>query len=347
MFIPVNPEVRLINNNILFSDTVLPLKDLGSNLVVTSISKINEFAFEDCLKTIFEVNPGVVFNVIQYSRRDKKIYFYTDRKINVDAWNEKNISTYKPIQSTNKIIDEIDNLLGYEDNLDEECISLYDVSRLVKSKYEDYKQMINAYRLKIGRAIYKKHPYNLIHVDEFDYDNNELMLETSIWDSWEKMIFKKSDDGDLYIYKSESHIDKDLLLYAGDLISDLYDECMDYKDFNEQVRYGILSTNSDFKAFISKYAIMFSTSGLHNFKRDFELIDYTCDDDYDCKCNSNMILNKVKGHEEELLKNIFVKIDDCPKWSQEKLREMRKEQIEKKRTLQKRLELKRKLFPWI
>ena len=88
MFVPIVPFVphtTVVNKTIVYSDTVLPLKDVGSNLKVTSISNVGEFSLESCLKKIFESNPKVVFNTIQYSKSDKKVYFYTDKEISKKA----------------------------------------------------------------------------------------------------------------------------------------------------------------------------------------------------------------------------------------------------------------------
>lgn len=78
MFIPIVPFVphtTVINKTIVYSDTVLSVNDSGNNLKVTSISNVNESSLEKCLKTIFESNPNVIFNTIQYSKNDKKVRF--------------------------------------------------------------------------------------------------------------------------------------------------------------------------------------------------------------------------------------------------------------------------------
>lgn len=73
-----NTNATVVNKTIVYSDTVLPLKDLGSNLKVSTISDVGEYSLERCLKIIFESNPNVVFNTIQYSKNDNKVYFYTN-----------------------------------------------------------------------------------------------------------------------------------------------------------------------------------------------------------------------------------------------------------------------------
>ena len=74
--IPVLPNTNIVNRNIVYNDTVLSIKELGENIKVSTISDVSEFSLEKCLKIIFESNPDVVFNTIQYSRKNKKV----DRK---------------------------------------------------------------------------------------------------------------------------------------------------------------------------------------------------------------------------------------------------------------------------
>ena len=54
MFIPIIPRTTVINKTIVYSDTVLSLKDLGTNLKITTISNINHKELEDCLRIVFE-----------------------------------------------------------------------------------------------------------------------------------------------------------------------------------------------------------------------------------------------------------------------------------------------------
>ena len=85
-YVPHTKRTKVINKTIVYSDTILPLKDIGSHLKVTSISNIGEHSLESCLTIIFQSNPNVVFNTIQYSRNDKKVYFYTNQEITLKAF---------------------------------------------------------------------------------------------------------------------------------------------------------------------------------------------------------------------------------------------------------------------
>ena len=53
--VPFVPHRTIVNKTIVYSDTVLPLKDTGSNLKVTSISNVSEYSLEKCLKNNFPI----------------------------------------------------------------------------------------------------------------------------------------------------------------------------------------------------------------------------------------------------------------------------------------------------
>lgn len=179
MFVPIVPFVphtTVVNKTIVYSDTVLPLRDAGSNLKVTSISNVGEFSLENCLKTIFESNPNVVFNTIQYSKSDKKVYFYTDTEISKKAWEDSKVSTYKPLTSSSEILEEVKNVLVSEKNKDSDCISLYEVAKLMKTKNRQYERMKESYESHLENVINYKYSDTGIIVHDFDYDKSELSI---------------------------------------------------------------------------------------------------------------------------------------------------------------------------
>ena len=76
VFIPITTRYE---KNIIYSETVLDVKSLGSNIKITSISNVSEYSLKKCLEIIFDSNKDVFFNTIQYSKENKKVYFYTDK----------------------------------------------------------------------------------------------------------------------------------------------------------------------------------------------------------------------------------------------------------------------------
>lgn len=107
MFVPVVPHTTIINKTIIYSDTVLSLNDFGNNIKITSIQNISEHSLKDCLKTIFKSNPNIIFNIIQYSKNDKTVYFYTNKEITTKEYEESKYTKYEPINSRTEILEEV------------------------------------------------------------------------------------------------------------------------------------------------------------------------------------------------------------------------------------------------
>lgn len=355
--VPVVPHTTVINKTIVYSDTVLPLKDSGSNLKVTSISNVNEFSLEKCLKTIFESNPNVIFNTIQYSKNDKKVYFYTNEVISTKEYEESKITKYKPISSSTEILEELKNIFVAERNKDNDCVSLYDVLNLLKKENYQYKNKKESYESQLDYLINNKYDDVGIIVYGFDYDTNELRIGFRYFKNYDKLNFTKKN-GDLFITQSETYRGNDVLAVLGDTLSKLYDEFEKYRNFEKQYNYGFKSINSNFLIDVSKHGVSIYSRNKDTYSRDFELNAYSYKSEYEYKCNSNVVLSSFYGKETEVLKRIFVRIEDCPEWSQTILFEIRQNQLAEEQKVedeikykemkkQKRLELTRKIFPFL
>lgn len=68
----IQQKANVINKTIVYSDTILPVKDLGNNLKVFTISDASEYSLESSLETIFKSNSDIVFSTTQYSKNDKR-----------------------------------------------------------------------------------------------------------------------------------------------------------------------------------------------------------------------------------------------------------------------------------
>lgn len=339
MFVPVMPIVpntTIVNKTILYSDTVLNIKEKGINIQVSSIDNVEENELTKCLKTIFENNKEVMFHTVQYSKNDNRVYFYTDKEINTSVWEESNTRTYKQFKST-EILEEIKNILKQEVNKDEDVISLYQVSCLMKEmkrRYESLKDNYN-YSLENGKHII---------IYDFDYKNNELKIGINSLNEIYEIRFSKQD-GDLFITKSEYYNNQKVLNSLGQKLSILYDEFMEFKDFEVENSYGVKTVNSIFYANVCSLEVSIFNSEEYKFLKPifnngFEITSYSYSPNYGYECNSVNTLNVIKSNEDELFKRIFVKIEDMPKWCQSTLYEMRKEELNKKEEKQKCKSLK-------
>ena len=121
------------NTKIIYSDQELNPKDLGNDIKVTTIPTIAECELNNCIKTILESNQNVIFNTIQYSKEKEIVYFYTDKEISLYYW------YYKPLSNAKEVLEEVKRVFRQPKNKDNNCISLYDVSRLLKERMKNIK----------------------------------------------------------------------------------------------------------------------------------------------------------------------------------------------------------------
>lgn len=337
MVFPVVPRVQnvtVINKNIVYNDSILPIKDMGSNIKVTTISDMGEFSLEECLKTIFESNPNTTFNTIQYSPKEKKVYFYTDSEISLKAWNDKKTTQYKPINSSSEILEEIKKILISKKNTDSSCISIYDVAKLLKKKFDDSENHKDYWSNVIFNAS-KEIIFYLedVYLHYSSWFPNQITIYFRTPSTLKSIIFSK-ENGDLYVKKSELSDDntRKLLNTIGNIVLEMLDAF--YKiDTKSSMYHEAQSLNANFyiKFNLSEVEI-FNRVEIFNEKGDFKLEYNIYEDNYKYECNSYNILNIISGNEDELLKNIFVKIDDCPEWSRPFLYKIRQEQLNPKKS---------------
>lgn len=361
MFIPIVPFVphtTVINKTIVYSDTVLPLKDSGNNLKICSISNVSEYSLENCLRKVFESNPNVIFNTIQYSKNDKKIYFYTDKTVSTQAWDESKVTKHKPLSNSKEILEEVTELFTQEKTIDTDCISLYAITNLMKKFSNGYDYIKERYQEHFNNILREEYYDSSIVIYDFDYKKKQLRIGFKYWNDYDKIVFTKQND-DLCVVESESLYSQEVLTLIGKGLSELYDELIKFSDFKNQSTFESKSSNSNFLVNVNAYGVdICIISPSNRFSNDFKLSSRSYKNGYDYECNSTSVLSALQGKEDEIFKRIFVKIDDCPEWSKQTLYQTRQEQLAEEKRLeeeqlykemkkQKRLELKRKFFPWM
>lgn len=378
MFVPTprSSNTTIINKTIVYSDTVLPVKGLGKDLKVSTISDVDEYLLEKCLRIIFESNPNVVFNTIQYSRADKKVYFYTNQEISIKEYEESKFKRYKPITSSSEIVEEIKSILLAEKNNSSDCISLFDIVQLLKKNTYDYEMVKKRYQHQFNNII--KNIFGnggRIIVYDFDYRKKLLKIgfkilslefrgSSATYDplekDYEEINFAKQN-GDLYIVNSKTCYDKEIFAALSSKLSMLYDELISFPDFkntNYYIPKIIKSVNTSFMIDITARDVGIFVKSQYLNDYDFILFSSIYFNDYLMECNSSIVIESVKNKESEIFKRIFLKIDDCPEWCQATLYEMRQNQLaeeqrieeeikQKEAKKQKKLELKRKIFPFL
>lgn len=348
--VPIIPRIKISNEEIVYSDTVLPLKEIGSNLKITVIENISEENLEDCLESVFESNPHVSFNTVQYSKKDKKVYFYTGEEINTKEYEESKVKVFKKIVGIDDVIKELDRVILEGKNKDEDTISLYDVAHLVKDINNEYEDTKNNYEDKLNSTLRDSlNSDSIIAVHDIDFKEKKIKLsfrEYSFMD-FEEITFSLEDD-DIRILNTDSHNASLVFPSISKTLKDMYDDLEAFSNFKDYQNSSINkeAINTDFNVDISQYGVSLYKIDF-NDKKYVELSSPSYSDKYKLNANSGKLNKAFDGFEDEIFKNIYIKIEDCPKWSQAMLKEQRQEELKKEEIKAKVLGLAKKLYPFI
>ena len=295
------------------------------------------------------LNPGPVIPCMSGAitaaiTHSKRVNGDNDTEDNLVTYTKSEPKEYKPISSTKEILEELKKVLEQEKCKDKDSISIYNLMKLMRKKYEEWLSIENNLNYYMERKI--NTDIFFFHLD-FDCENKNLIIR---YHGDEAFFTKK--DGDLIISKSAWCDAKDALGKCGDEISKCYDKFIEDISFHRDYMKNIKSSNSNFIINTSEYGIYLSERkyGLS----EFELCAKIYDDKYEYNCNSNNVTSVCRNNEDELFKRVFVKIEDCPEWVRATLCKNRQQQLLEERKLeekemkkQKRLELVRKIFPFI
>ena len=341
MFIPIVPSIgrtTVINKTIVYSDTVLKLDELGQNIKLTSISNVTESEFEKCIKCILSSNEDVLFNTIQYSKKDKKVYFYTNKKLDITKWENRNVKEYDRVNDRDSLLEELNYLYDSSNKpKDEDVIDLYSVYTLYITTKQAHSRIKEIFISRIEYAM--KNGLNdsiYLYGITFNKNKNELELRYNSGHSSEtqKIVFRKKDN-EVYIVKSNTSDAYDVFNKISSIINEALDELKDFEEKHDlsDGNYCIDVVNSSLKATINLFDISLyrRTKGI---KKDFELSFSNHFDSIDIDCNSSLIIDIVKNNEIKLFKNTFIKIEDCPKWMRDILYETRKQNLIEEKKLE-------------
>lgn len=311
-------------------------------LKMTSISGVDESVLESCIKTILETNPNINFRTIQYSKTNRRVYFYTDKSISTTKWLGAKKSSTNVLASATDVLEEIKKVLLDERKQENTCMSIYDsdniiplyeVVDIVRQKQNGYQKIKDSYSEKIKSAYRTKAEEQVgLYIRDFDYDKMELEISFARYylGNYTDCFFKKQDN-DLTARTTIGYRDvTELLLPAGNIISEAYDKFLEYKAFKNQESCHLRPLNSNFLIDINCYGIKIYTNTTPCFNI-FSLESKNYSIGYRYECNSNNIIEVLKGKEDELYKKIFVRIDECPEWMHGILYEKRQKMLDKKK----------------
>lgn len=339
-------HTTVINKTIVYSDTVLNLKEKGKDLKVTSVS-VSKYLFERCVQMILEENPNVVFNTIQYSYQQEKAIFYTDKSISTEKWQKRNEEKKEYLYDNASIEVHIKELLASDRPLNPDCVAIYDVLCLSKNIRYGEKTFEDSIKARINSKLNYINDDYYVTIHDMNYKTYECHILVREYmrhtDDREEEFWFKKVGSDVYISKKDGRdlIGDKILGIIGSEISELYEHQlkMSYKDKEPSVY--IKAVNSGFSASMGYYGVKIYNGNVLTSTFAIEMYSYSNKIDYEC--NSANLLQLLRGNEYDLYKKIFVKISDCPSWMHQELLEFRAKQLveeEKEREKQEQKRIK-------
>lgn len=232
----------------------------------------------------------------------------------------------------------------------EEFTSLYEIAILLNKESKRRLDIEMYYEKEIEMALAKKDDRfdsSLVNIVGFNKEELEIDFAYSRYSSYDPIYFKKNGD-DLYVSRHKSCWYEEVLAGAYLVISKVYDELLKMQKIKDTTYTKIKPLNSNFNIKISEYGV--SVKDIDNYTSKFELSTSTVSGKTKCNCNSSIVLSAVDGKEWDILKKIYVKIEDCPEWMKQELYDRRKQQLERRLdplNLNTKSSLIRKLFPFI
>lgn len=261
-----------------------------------------------------------------------------------------------PFEDTKEILCELKKILETTKIKDDgqisiygECISLYDASNVRDKEYDKYEKIKKSLERSLRDILnYKFGESAKTIIYDFDFGDKDLRIgftKHGDYTDCDTIIFSKSNNN-LYLKEDDSlFYGKDIFEYCKDFLSNAYDKLIQFNDLCTQNKYHIPIINSKLKVDIVDSYIKIKKENPDNvFKPYFALLMFS--DSITKKINSTDVQDIVKNNEFEIFKRAFVMIENCPKWMQKELYEIRKNQIIEEKRLeeeikkQKELELK-------
>ncbi len=314
---------HIINNNI---------KYRTSNII--DEDKLNEY-----IEYILNNNKNAKFYDILYEKDNQTVYFYTDMYINT------NYSFTNENNEMNQFETQIKEVLVSTYKEDDEVSSLYDVYSLLqtytkeyhlklKEDYDEIEDFIK-YSVKGEEEAYIIN-YRDVLFENHISENGRLILNLRYFESTsdkifcnDKVIFLKKD-GDIFLEKIDStfelkNLKRDLLYYIYKNLYDIYETQKNYS-FLDFYICNIKPVNIDLSVCIGDNILI--TKNIN--QRDVLNIIFNLSvayEDFDNFSNSGNILNLTIGKELDLVKKIYIKNSDLPKWMQEELKKLKLKKI--------------------
>ena len=231
----------------------------------------------------------------------------------------------------NKILEKLKKLISDKNIKNRDYISLYSITKLLKSSSKKLNVLKETCARSMEQLIYEEcGQYINIVIGEFDSSSKTLSIGIKTnplieSEQYKNIVFSK-ENNELCINRTELDATSNgiILRTTGSIISSLYDELAKYSGYKDINSSNIKIPGSIFSCRISKDKVTVegNISGIG-----LQIISQTDTSQNNVSSNSNILINAIKGHEDELFKKAYIKINDCPKYLRKTLKEVRRKQL--------------------
>ena len=301
-------EIKLIYRNI--------IPQLNENEHLTTIENLEEIDVGECLKILKIDNKNVNFNKAIYSKKNKKMYIYSNEPIEIKEWGKLNLSGYEEENEKNELINKVNKVLGVNDNIDTGCISLYDVMHILAEYHKKFDEAFKQNQIDLNNALKNRFGEDAgTFIVEFDYDKEILgfFFKKDKISQYKRVVIVRQD-GDLRVLQSESPDADEILNSCRDALNKCYNFRFAIKNYTQERVISKELANEKFYANIYCRSIYLSDKETNpNLKIIYDL-DRTF---YTNVMNFGEVGMMLEGKNALLFKKLYINIKDLPSWLKE------------------------------
>lgn len=257
--------------------------------------------------------------------------------------------SYLPEFYRTRILENIQYVLLQERCQEEDYVSLDMIAKLIQATCHQHEYQREFYESQLEYLLSEKYYRPSVSIHEFDHKTKQLKVSCCFSFGDHVLSFSK-DKGDLYIAESNSPLyENQIFSLLSSTLSKIYDDYALYDLQKNQIKFGIVPFDAPFLVDISSSQIsLYSLQRNFLCQKAFELsVNGYSNQGYRCYCNSEEVVRILKENASKIFQQIFVPIEYCPEWMKERLRDERQQELTYERKMQKRLELKKKVFGWL
>lgn len=339
-------DINIKNKQILYQDRMLNLDDFETH-TVASVLYVDEEQLQECLEVVLQNNSDVTIDTIQYSRTNKKVYFYANySSLDFSCWynNKMDSKVHDQVQET---INDIEDMLNK--SITSPSIPLIDYIQIFNSTYNGAEAIEKKYEDKIEKKLDAR------SVSLYSYSNDRVCVSIKYdydWTKWDDYKFKITDN-DLKLIETKiesSRPNRNIMNDIGPIVNQYLRKTIKLQDYYdaESITWG---SHIFYSRMFGNFYVR--KSRWDKSKRDFVnlfTLKFSADNEDTVEieeCSSLKLSNYLENNMNKILNNYMIPCKLLPKFVQEKVKKEEAERQEeetrtRKQKEQEKIELNKK-----